>query len=502
MVTSLGYDYPTKFGLPGTSKYTLPDAPVSPSPPTGTPWIPPQPISPPAPAPVPTPVPTPPPPTPAPPAVPDTVFNLAGLPQVVGVTRYSYLIFNYNQSQIEEMVRRAASGDQAAFAELMGTTLIRDIMVQEGQAGLTRLWEGFKGLIIPAGIPGHPTPPAPVPPPWNEPVQPVVLPPPSDNPKPGIPPVIPGPWPPTPPPVVPPPSPEPSPPPAEPPPGFPVPPTDPFEDITDNGGPLDDLLDFIRSLGTPPGLNPIITYSGETAVHQYLNSIGLTARPGTATDILAATTELQRRSKDFSLSPAERTEAANRLAYMKTIKELPSPPALHERFAVAGKLNESNAPVPKPQAWLEDKYPLDGTYSPEITGWLLKLRDDPPKGLADLLDRFISRGMPEELIVASLAELNKKGTPPKGDSFSEGTPTEQAAKLLAPALARNPFLSVEGLARMREGKAPLFNQFDPQFFKRTSPVIQEAMMGLYKALGIREEDLMFTQNEWRIPGLR
>jgi len=72
----------------------------------------------------------------------------------------------------------------------------------------------------------------------------------------------------------------------------------------------------------------------------------------------------------------------------------------------------------------------------------------------------------------------------------------------ARTIAGNPFVSVQGLARMKRGLMPLLNQFDPQFWTRTDPTIVEAMKGLYQSISIRPERVEFTTQQFKPESLR
>ena len=78
-----------------------------------------------------------------------------------------------------------------------------------------------------------------------------------------------------------------------------------------------------------------------------------------------------------------------------------------------------------------------------------------------------------------------------------------ATKFAARAFAGNPFISINGLARLRRGLLPLFNQFDPQFWTRTSPTIIELLKGLYRASPSGTvADFEFIQGQFAPPSLR
>ena len=89
---------------------------------------------------------------------------------------------------------------------------------------------------------------------------------------------------------------------------------------------------------------------------------------------------------------------------------------------------------------------------------------------------------------------------PLGDDGTTPNPNQyvaNAARLLGPALAGNPFITPEGLARLRRGYAPLENEIMPAFYRYTSPVIQQALMGLRQSVGYRPEEQTFTAEAFR-----
>jgi hypothetical protein len=53
---------------------------------------------------------------------------------------------------------------------------------------------------------------------------------------------------------------------------------------------------------------------------------------------------------------------------------------------------------------------------------------------------------------------------------------------------------------MAGGYAPDMNAFQPAYGQYTSPVVQQAMQGLYQSFGIRPEDVEHQQNQWRPAG--
>ncbi len=78
------------------------------------------------------------------------------------------------------------------------------------------------------------------------------------------------------------------------------------------------------------------------------------------------------------------------------------------------------------------------------------------------------------------------------DATSELSPTEQAAQLLFGAVSGNPFITSEGRANLEQGLAPLLYQFNPAFWRYTSPTIIRALEGLFQSLGLNTNDLRFT----------
>ena len=89
---------------------------------------------------------------------------------------------------------------------------------------------------------------------------------------------------------------------------------------------------------------------------------------------------------------------------------------------------------------------------------------------------------------------------PLGDDGTTPNPNQyvaNAARLLGPALAGNPFITPEGLARLRRGYAPLENEIQPAFYHYTSPVIQQALAGLRQSVGYRPEEQQFTASQFQ-----
>lgn len=78
--------------------------------------------------------------------------------------------------------------------------------------------------------------------------------------------------------------------------------------------------------------------------------------------------------------------------------------------------------------------------------------------------------------------------------------TAEAARLLAGAVQNNPFISIAGLGQLQRGVAPLLNQIDPAFFRHTSPVIVQSLLGLLQSFGMRPEDVIFQQQAARPEG--
>lgn len=81
------------------------------------------------------------------------------------------------------------------------------------------------------------------------------------------------------------------------------------------------------------------------------------------------------------------------------------------------------------------------------------------------------------------------------------TPQGRAAQLLLPALKGNPFITPEGRSRLEAGQLPDMNMIQPAFWQYTSPVIQQALTGLYQSGAVRPEEQQFTQQQWTPMGL-
>lgn len=106
---------------------------------------------------------------------------------------------------------------------------------------------------------------------------------------------------------------------------------------------------------------------------------------------------------------------------------------------------------------------------------------------------------PEELERMSFMLSNQPGARPAFAQFlgrdmpvSETSATSEAANLLAGSVAENPFISPEGLSMLQRGFAPALNTISSAFWRHTSPVIRQAMLGLLQAnpaAPIRPEDV-------------
>ena len=94
--------------------------------------------------------------------------------------------------------------------------------------------------------------------------------------------------------------------------------------------------------------------------------------------------------------------------------------------------------------------------------------------------------------------------PSLGDRIATGaqTPQGRAAQLLMPALKGNPFMTPEALQRLQEGNLPDLNMINPAFWQYTSPVITQALQGLYQSGGVRPEEQQFTAQQWTPLGLQ
>ena len=55
---------------------------------------------------------------------------------------------------------------------------------------------------------------------------------------------------------------------------------------------------------------------------------------------------------------------------------------------------------------------------------------------------------------------------------------------------------------MRAGYAPLEQGINPAFYRYTSPVIQQALMGLRQSVGYRPEDAQFIAQQFTPGGLQ
>ena len=96
---------------------------------------------------------------------------------------------------------------------------------------------------------------------------------------------------------------------------------------------------------------------------------------------------------------------------------------------------------------------------------------------------------------------------PPGGSESKPSPKEdknnplaEAAKLLNGAVQGNPFIDAAGKKALQAGRLPLFNQINPAFYRYTSPVILQALQGLWQSGGIRPEEQEFFANIFRPAG--
>ena len=91
---------------------------------------------------------------------------------------------------------------------------------------------------------------------------------------------------------------------------------------------------------------------------------------------------------------------------------------------------------------------------------------------------------------------------PPGTGFNPDTAIRNAAQLFAGSVAGNPFIDPNELARMRAGYAPLEQGINPAFYRYTSPVIQQALMGLRQSVGYRPEDAAFIAQQFTPGGLQ
>ena len=90
---------------------------------------------------------------------------------------------------------------------------------------------------------------------------------------------------------------------------------------------------------------------------------------------------------------------------------------------------------------------------------------------------------------------------PAGTPAVGGNPLANAAQLFGGSVAGNPFIAQGGQQRLQQGLLPDLNQINPAFWRYTSPVIQQALQGLYRSAGVRPEELEFTAQQWRPMGL-
>ena len=76
-----------------------------------------------------------------------------------------------------------------------------------------------------------------------------------------------------------------------------------------------------------------------------------------------------------------------------------------------------------------------------------------------------------------------------------------AARRFSGSVATNPFITQPGRTDLTSGYLPNLSMINPAFWRYTSPVIQQALSGLYRSGGLRLEDLDFIKNMWRPMGL-
>jgi hypothetical protein len=75
-----------------------------------------------------------------------------------------------------------------------------------------------------------------------------------------------------------------------------------------------------------------------------------------------------------------------------------------------------------------------------------------------------------------------------------------AARLLGGAVASNPFVTGAGVERLSSGLLPELNAFNPAFSRYTSPLITQAMQGLFQSAGVPLAHQQFLQEMFRPPG--
>ena len=68
----------------------------------------------------------------------------------------------------------------------------------------------------------------------------------------------------------------------------------------------------------------------------------------------------------------------------------------------------------------------------------------------------------------------------------------EVAKLLGPAVASNPFLTPRAKEMLAKGRAPLFEDVSPAFYRHTAPSIVQTLQGLLASTGnFTREDVEF-----------
>ena len=77
-----------------------------------------------------------------------------------------------------------------------------------------------------------------------------------------------------------------------------------------------------------------------------------------------------------------------------------------------------------------------------------------------------------------------------------------AARLLAGAVASNPFITVEGLDRLQRGFVPDLGMIRPEFFRQSDPVIVSALQGLLESVSVTRESQEQFVEATRPRGLR
>lgn len=71
----------------------------------------------------------------------------------------------------------------------------------------------------------------------------------------------------------------------------------------------------------------------------------------------------------------------------------------------------------------------------------------------------------------------------------------EVAKLLGPAVASNPFLNARAKEMLAKGRAPLFEDISPAFYRHTAPSIVQTLQGLLAGTGgFTREDIDFFAN--------